>query len=155
MSWKNPTSSNIALQWHCIVSNLKISFEVYITFVFIVMFASLVVLSKICIYDWWMKEKVRYKDFLSHILWMWLSGTGGWYIYTSCAGNIQQHSIHWNGLHPKWFHWVSFSVEKNWWWVIINSLINKMIFSTRSKEILNGQLWAMGSLTVDIPISSR
>ena len=112
---KNPTSSNIA--FHCIVIS-TISFKVYITFVFIVVFASLVVLSKICIYDWWMKGKVRYKDLLSHILWMWLSGTGGWYIYTSCAGNIQQHPIHWNGLHPKWFHWVSFSVEKNWWWVI-------------------------------------
>ena len=35
-----------------------IYFEVYITFVFVVVFASLVVISKIVIYDWWMKEKV-------------------------------------------------------------------------------------------------
>ena len=34
------------------------SFEVYITFVFVVVFASLVVISKIVIYDWWIKEKV-------------------------------------------------------------------------------------------------
>ena len=35
-----------------------IPFEVYITFVFVVVFASLVVISKIVIYDWWIKEKV-------------------------------------------------------------------------------------------------
>ena len=35
-----------------------ISFKVYITFVFVLVFASLVVISKIVIYDWWIKEKV-------------------------------------------------------------------------------------------------
>ena len=35
-----------------------ISFEVYITFLFVVVFASLVVISKIVIYDWWIEEKV-------------------------------------------------------------------------------------------------
>ena len=37
-----------------------ISFKVYITFVFVLVFASLVVISKIVIYDWWIKEKVDY-----------------------------------------------------------------------------------------------
>ena len=39
-----------------------ISFEVYITFVFVVVFASLVVISKIVIYDLWIKQKVVQQD---------------------------------------------------------------------------------------------